>query len=477
MKSQLRSDRGSKATRGRPRKAPAQNSTTGDSQIADNPKSTNDEPQTPTLVVTPSPHPLPSDAQISIPVTVASIATAPVAQSKAPVVSATKSKPSSWADVVAAEAEMAKTRNETIKVRQNPDFILKLNESMVSAEKVEFTDEELLEGSEDWKLTLIGCVVGTEVSWANMEKFVRAKWKGMQIPKIVKRNGVFLFQFHAQEDLTKIYESFTFFIFDHPLLLKQYELGMPIGRHIFDLSSVWIRLPGLRLDLWQPKLLSKLISPFGAPLMADQATIHKTRLDYARILVQLHDPQNLQQSISIKTPDSIEMQQVIYEWDPSPCPKCDKWGHKSDECDPNHSTKLKDSRLKNKAAHKPELAVQTTTKEDHRQQLNHPTAQAQQAVQQQHKAKANHSDKVTQHQQHEKEQIKDKDQTQQQDGSHTLQQQSELLKDRGKRPITQSSTSTPNNAVKDVGSPNRFTQLQILKGTTLEEADITLIPY
>lgn len=110
-------------------------------------------------------------------------------------------------------------------------------------EEIEISDEKLPEGSANWKLTLIGCVVGTEISWSNMDKFIKARWKGMSPPTLVKRNGVFLFQFQNQEDLNKIYGALMFFVFDHPLLLKRYEQGMKIGRHLFDLSTVWIRLP------------------------------------------------------------------------------------------------------------------------------------------------------------------------------------------------------------------------------------------
>lgn len=82
-----------------------------------------------------------------------------------------------------------------------------------------------------------------------MDKFVCTRWKGITPPKVVKQNGIFLFQFHSQDDLSKIYESLTFFVFDHPVLLKRYEQGMKIGKHIFDLSTIWIRLPELQLEL------------------------------------------------------------------------------------------------------------------------------------------------------------------------------------------------------------------------------------
>lgn len=91
----------------------------------------------------------------------------------------------------------------------------------------------------------------------------------------------------------KTYEVLTFFVFDHPLLLKRFEPGMSIGKHLFDLLTMWIRLPGLRLELWTPKLLSRVVSPIGRPLMPNPATVNKTKVDYAKVLVQFHDPKSL----------------------------------------------------------------------------------------------------------------------------------------------------------------------------------------
>lgn len=80
-----------------------------------------------------------------------------------------KTTSSRWADVVMAETSIAKSRNEAVKLRQNPSCIMQLDEVSASVDEVEFTNEELQEGFVNWKLTLIGCVIGTEISWSNME--------------------------------------------------------------------------------------------------------------------------------------------------------------------------------------------------------------------------------------------------------------------------------------------------------------------
>lgn len=46
---------------------------------------------------------------------------------------------------------------------------------------------------------------------------------------------------------------------------------MKIWKQLFDFSTIWIRLLGLHLELWTPKLVSRFVSPIGTPLIADQA--------------------------------------------------------------------------------------------------------------------------------------------------------------------------------------------------------------
>lgn len=62
--------------------------------------------------------------------------------------------------------------------------------------------------------------------------------------------------------------------------------------------------------------------------MVDTTTIQKTKVDYARVLIQLHNPKILQLTITIKTPVDTHH---------PPCHKCNRWGHKSEDCDPDHA--------------------------------------------------------------------------------------------------------------------------------------------
>lgn len=39
--------------------------------------------------------------------------------------------------------------------------------------------------------------------------------------------------------------------------------------------------------------------------------------------------------------NGTNFQKVVYVWNPTPCTKCDRWGHDEDVCIPNHNLKLR----------------------------------------------------------------------------------------------------------------------------------------
>lgn len=91
-------------------------------------------------------------------------------------------------------------------------------------------------------------------------------------------------------------------------------------------APVWIKLPGLNIQLWGKKGLSKIASALGTPLNTDGLTAN-------RILVELDITAPIKQQMRCKLPDgSYYNQQLIYEWMLAKCEKCSLWGHKEENC-------------------------------------------------------------------------------------------------------------------------------------------------
>lgn len=117
-----------------------------------------------------------------------------------------------------------------------------------------------------------------------------------------------------------------------PLLLKPWVPGVRVNNY-FDKIPIWIQLPELELDLWSTGNLSKVASYVRVPIATDACTVARTRLSFARVMVEV--------PLGGVLPDSIPMyddngvlyhQKVVYEWKPVQCSKCGWFGHDSASC-------------------------------------------------------------------------------------------------------------------------------------------------
>lgn len=89
--------------------------------------------------------------------------------------------------------------------------------------------------------------------------------------------------------------------------------------------------------------LSRIGSTIGTPLFADECTTNQTRISYARMLVEIDATKPIIKQIKVQDAEgSIVEQQVVYEWIPSYCKKCQQVGHECCEENPEghkHSRK------------------------------------------------------------------------------------------------------------------------------------------
>ncbi|XP_060170469.1 uncharacterized protein LOC132601402 [Lycium barbarum] len=105
---------------------------------------------------------------------------------------------------------------------------------------------------------------------------------------------------------------------------------------------IWIKLPGLDFKYWSVKGLSKLGSLVGKPLMVDQNTEKKRGLHFARLLVEVKMGAKLPDTILFRNErDTIVEQKVMYDWKPTLCNLCQKYGHSEGECRRKNAPKPK----------------------------------------------------------------------------------------------------------------------------------------
>ncbi|PNX80789.1 hypothetical protein L195_g036800, partial [Trifolium pratense] len=93
-------------------------------------------------------------------------------------------------------------------------------------------------------------------------------------------------------------------------------------------TSVDVQKHSAPLYLWGAKSLSKIESALGTPVVIDECTANKFRISYARILIEVDITQELPKEITITDSEGGKMKQPVeYEWKPTFCNKCQKFGH------------------------------------------------------------------------------------------------------------------------------------------------------
>ncbi|XP_077221623.1 uncharacterized protein LOC143855390 [Tasmannia lanceolata] len=202
--------------------------------------------------------------------------------------------------------------------------------------RISFENEELEEIGCKWRTSLVGYFIGRRPYFMNLRENLSRKWnlKG-ELQIFTLSNGFYLFQFTCLEDCDSVLESGEHSYAGRPLILRKWKPGTPLEKLNLTSIPVWVRLPGLPLEFWSAKGLSKIASFIGNPLYMDSRIAEETRLSYARMCVEVEAGAEFPETIPIHTPYGIHNQKVQYDWKPSACKTCIDFSHTSEACPKN----------------------------------------------------------------------------------------------------------------------------------------------
>ncbi|KAJ6295752.1 hypothetical protein OIU78_023730 [Salix suchowensis] len=180
-------------------------------------------------------------------------------------------------------------------------------------------------------------------------------------------SGFLIFRFRTEEDLQGILAKGPWMFGGKHIALQQWHPNFQFDKNNITTMPVWLRLYGLPFPLWSTEGLSKAASMVGKPLSSDEQTYHGTRLDYARLCVEVAAEDEYVHSFEIESPLSKApcKVRVDYEWRPTRCKNCNTFGH---SC---HSQ----GKMKEKEKEQPHKAIATTA--DNHQTLPHDIEKSQ----------------------------------------------------------------------------------------------------
>ncbi|XP_074265521.1 uncharacterized protein LOC141587960 [Silene latifolia] len=122
-----------------------------------------------------------------------------------------------------------------------------------------------------------------------------------------------------------------------PLVLRPgHQLFQELDLCVHFVLSVWVLFPNLDPCFWSQAALSKVASFVGRPICADEPTTNKSKIAFARILVEVDLSKELPKGMTLQTPyRGTVLQKIVYEWLPYYCHTCHKIGHTMDRCNKN----------------------------------------------------------------------------------------------------------------------------------------------
>ncbi|KAG9154711.1 hypothetical protein Leryth_014205 [Lithospermum erythrorhizon] len=140
----------------------------------------------------------------------------------------------------------------------------------------------------------------------------------------LNNDGFFAFEFPAKDQEILVLERGQLFIDNKPLILKRWSPSIDLVPTSFlSAIPIWVRFKNLNWAYWNQVCLSKISSIIGVPLFMDRSTATMTRLDYARVCIEVNTD-------ILRLPDTVHMLRngkiipvpVEYEWKPLQCVIC-----------------------------------------------------------------------------------------------------------------------------------------------------------
>ncbi|XP_074313656.1 uncharacterized protein LOC141648843 [Silene latifolia] len=135
---------------------------------------------------------------------------------------------------------------------------------------------------------------------------------------------------------TAIYESLQSeqLMFDNkPVFIHEWSADTELVKHEVTAVPIWIKLVGLELKFWGENALKKISGIIGEYIRCDDATVHKTLLSYAKILVKVKIDQKFPTAVEfMDEKGKVQTLKVEYDWLPLKCSQCKGMGHLAANC-------------------------------------------------------------------------------------------------------------------------------------------------
>ncbi|XP_039035301.1 uncharacterized protein LOC120171707 [Hibiscus syriacus] len=174
-------------------------------------------------------------------------------------------------------------------------------------------------------------------NFASLQRIVDNLWNkallGSRVQVSSAGNNLFIFSFNTVSTRDWVLENDPWHIQNKPLILRKWEPNMK--RLSFNLSKipVWVHLYNVPLELFSRTDLSYIVSAIGVPLSMDSVTTSKSRLEYAKICIEIRFNDEIPKYIDVVLKEGHSTSiQVEIPWLPPSCKNYKVFGHTDKGC-------------------------------------------------------------------------------------------------------------------------------------------------
>uniref|UniRef100_A0A803PAH1 DUF4283 domain-containing protein n=1 Tax=Cannabis sativa TaxID=3483 RepID=A0A803PAH1_CANSA len=161
-----------------------------------------------------------------------------------------------------------------------------------SSNKVRITNDDIQDEVDFWKPSIACYVLGANPPLVVIEGFVRRMW------------------------LDKI----------------EREPSINVKKEDIKMVPIWVHLDELDLKYWGEKSLYKIIRQIGKPVVVDEATKRREKLNFSRVLIEVAIKQDLPELIEFEDENGCNTTVAIsYEWKPVICANCNGMRHATND--------------------------------------------------------------------------------------------------------------------------------------------------
>ncbi|XP_050233454.1 uncharacterized protein LOC126681941 [Mercurialis annua] len=202
--------------------------------------------------------------------------------------------------------------------QKNPDCGLKYIPPVINngVRVAKIQEDDILNEVDRWKYVVLGCVYGLNPRFYKLQSFIKNRWGKLGLINFHQiKSNLFAFVFESEEGKIQAMADGPITFDSHPLLLQEWKRKMTFEIEKGALVSVWVKFPLLPWEFWSDESLITIASTLGKPLFADRCTRDRSKLTYARVLIEMRLNEIFPDIIIIKDTDGEILNQAVdYEW-------------------------------------------------------------------------------------------------------------------------------------------------------------------